>query len=83
MTVIASIHKPTTATFNLFSQLALFFAGRPPYFTTQGMPIPPLINVAEFLLDVCTTDFDNSRTDLSGDESRIGKLNLLIEAWFP
>ena len=45
------------------------------------MPIPPLINLAEYLLDVCNIDFDNTTTDLNGDESQIGRLNLLMEAW--
>ena len=93
MIVIASIHQPTTATFNLFSQLVLLSAGRlvysgptdqvVPYFATQGVPIPPLTNPAEFLLDVCNTDFDNSATDVGGDESRIARLNRLMEAWSP
>ena len=93
MIVIASIHQPTTATFNLFSQLVLLSAGRlvysgptdqvVPYFATQGVPIPPLTNPAEFLLDVCNTDFDSSATDVAGDESRIARLNRLIDAWSP
>ncbi|CAZ80321.1 unnamed protein product [Tuber melanosporum] len=93
MIVIASIHQPTTATFNLFSQLVLLSAGKlvysgpvdqvVPYFSTQGVPIPPLTNPAEFLLDVCNTDFDNSATDVGGEESRIARLNRLMEAWSP
>ncbi|KAG0135494.1 P-loop containing nucleoside triphosphate hydrolase protein [Tuber indicum] len=93
MIVIASIHQPTTATFNLFSQLVLLSAGKlvysgpvdqvVPYFSTQGVPIPPLTNPAEFLLDVCNTDFDNSATDVGGEESRIARLDRLMEAWSP
>lgn len=93
MIVIASIHQPSTATFNLFSQLVLLSAGRllysgptdqvVPYFTTQAVPIPQLTNPAEFLLDVCNTDFDNSVTDLGGDEGRIARLDRLVEAWSP
>ena len=93
MIVIASIHQPTTATFNLFSQLVLLSAGKlvysgptdqvVPYFATQGVPIPPMTNPAEFLLDVCNTDFDNSAIDVAGDESRIARLNRLMDAWSP
>jgi len=47
------------------------------------VPIPQLTNPAEFLLDVCNTDFDNSVTDLGGDEGRIARLDRLVEAWSP
>ncbi|PWW76124.1 P-loop containing nucleoside triphosphate hydrolase protein [Tuber magnatum] len=93
MIVIASIHQPTAATFNLFSQLVLLSSGRlvysgptdqvVPYFSTQGVPIPPLSNPAEFLLDVCNTDFDNSAIEVGGEEGRIARLDRLMEAWSP
>lgn len=91
MIVIASIHQPTTATFNLFSQLVLLSSGHVvysgptadvvPYFASQNIPIPSMTNPAEFILDVCNTDFDVDSTDVGGVESRTARLERLIGAW--
>jgi len=67
--IIASIHQPSTTTFELFDSLLLLSRGRTCYFgpvrnvTTyfdQVAPIPVLTNPAEFLLDLVNTDFDAS-----------------------
>ncbi|ROW12376.1 hypothetical protein VMCG_00091 [Cytospora schulzeri] len=60
--VIASIHQPSTSTFNLFDKLLLLSGGRTHYFgplravgayyESVGKPIPLHVNPAEFLLDL-------------------------------
>ena len=80
--VIASIHQPSSATFGLFSHLVLLSGGKTvysgptdavvPYFNSQGVPVPALTNVAEFLLDCCNVDFNTSAEET---------LNRLLLAW--
>ncbi|KAL1988582.1 hypothetical protein VTN96DRAFT_8977 [Rasamsonia emersonii] len=65
--VIASIHQPSTTTFELFDKVLLLSSGRTCYFgpTTQvsdyfgriGYPMPQYTNPAEFMLDVVSADF--------------------------
>ncbi|KAL8889078.1 MAG: hypothetical protein Q9215_003577 [Flavoplaca cf. flavocitrina] len=65
--VIASIHQPSTATFDLFDKLLLLSAGQTCYFgpvssvrahmDVRGSPIPLYMNPAEFLLDLTSSDF--------------------------
>ncbi|KAL8980278.1 MAG: hypothetical protein Q9177_005923 [Variospora cf. flavescens] len=65
--VIASIHQPSTATFELFDKLLLLSAGRTCYFgpvpetraymEARDTPMPIYVNPAEFLLDLSSTDF--------------------------
>lgn len=65
--VIASIHQPSTSTFQLFDKLLLLSAGRPHYFGTingveaqfasMGCPIPTHTNPAEYLLEQLNLDF--------------------------
>jgi len=43
-----------------------------PYFNSIGVPVPTMINPAEFLLDSCNVDFNEGATET---------LNRLIEAW--
>lgn len=67
--VIASIHQPSTATFELFDKLLLLSGGEvcfsgvvsevKPYFDSIGFSMPPQINPAEFLLDLINVDFDS------------------------
>ena len=66
--VIASIHQPSTTTFELFDSLLLLSGGKTCYFgPVQNItsyfdnlaPIPIQTNPAEFLLDLVNTDFDN------------------------
>ena len=69
LVVIASIHQPSTTTFELFDNLLLLSRGRTCYFGPvqtvatyfeQVTPIPNNINPAEFLLALVNTDFDTS-----------------------
>ena len=65
--VIASIHQPSTSTFNLFDKLLLLSSGRPHYFgpiagvashyQSLGQELPLHVNPAEFLLELVNVDF--------------------------
>lgn len=69
--IIASIHQPSTTTFQLFDKLLLLSSGRTcyfgpvsevdGYFRSIGHPIPGSTNPAEFLLDVVSSDFGNAK----------------------
>ena len=69
--VIASIHQPSTATFNLFDKLLLLSSGKPHYFGPvsavnahyQGLGhhVPQFVNPAEFLLELVNIDFARRR----------------------
>ena len=68
--VIASIHQPSTTTFQLFDQLMLLSEGRTcyfgpvieiqKYFERIERPIPLQINPAEYLLDLVNSDFGSN-----------------------
>jgi ABC-type multidrug transport system ATPase subunit len=65
--VIASIHQPSTSTFQLFDKLVLLSGGKQHYFgpgggvgahfDSLGFPMPQQVNPAEFLLDMMNIDF--------------------------
>jgi ABC-type multidrug transport system ATPase subunit len=65
--VVASIHQPSTATFELFDKLLLLSRGRtvyfgavsevPRYFGSLGHQIPVYTNPAEYIIDLVNTDF--------------------------
>ncbi|KAJ5533052.1 hypothetical protein N7494_009604 [Penicillium frequentans] len=65
--IIASIHQPSTTTFQLFDKLLLLSSGRTcffgpvsnigDYFRDIGHPIPGNTNPAEYLLDIVSSDF--------------------------
>ncbi|KAI1861575.1 hypothetical protein JX265_009542 [Neoarthrinium moseri] len=69
--VIASIHQPSTSTFNLFDKLLLLSKGKTHYFgpvplvrqyyAQLGQTIPLEMNTAEYLLELVNTDFASSR----------------------
>ncbi|GAM39870.1 hypothetical protein TCE0_034f11765 [Talaromyces pinophilus] len=71
--VIASIHQPSTSTFELFDKLLLLSKGRTCYFGPTatvgnhfgniGYPIPMNVNPAEFILDIVSTDFSRDEED--------------------
>ncbi|KEF61061.1 uncharacterized protein A1O9_02626 [Exophiala aquamarina CBS 119918] len=67
--VIASIHQPSTTTFELFDKLLLLSHGKTCYFGPvqevdayfgNVAPIPMHTNPAEFLLDLVNTDFTDN-----------------------
>lgn len=65
--VLASIHQPSTSTFDLFDKILLLASGRVcyngpldsirPYLDSRGTSMPTYINPAEFLLDLTSSDF--------------------------
>ena len=68
--VIASIHQPSTSTFQLFDKLLLLSGGKNHYFGTVedvdhhfktiGLPIPLHTNPSEFVIDLLNLDFDST-----------------------
>ncbi|OCK81639.1 putative ABC transporter [Lepidopterella palustris CBS 459.81] len=65
--VIASIHQPSTTTFELFDKLLLLSRGRTAYngpvagvqeyFDSMGYKMPMYMNPAEFVIELVNTDF--------------------------
>lgn len=68
--IIASIHQPSTSTFNLFDQVMFLSGGQVVYsgeracvelhFLLAGFPIPAHFNSAEFILELTNLDFADS-----------------------
>lgn len=71
--IIASIHQPSTTTFQLFDKLLLLSSGKTcyfgpvsnvdDYFRRIGHPIPGNTNPAEFLLDIVSSDFSIAKEE--------------------
>jgi energy-coupling factor transporter ATP-binding protein EcfA2/ABC-type multidrug transport system permease subunit len=67
--VVASIHQPSAATFQLFDKLLLLSQGQTcyfgsvskasAYFSSLGLPVPNLMSLSEHILDLTNTDFDS------------------------
>ncbi len=85
MIVIASIHQPSTSTFELFDKLLLLSGGRSHYFgsvediasqfESLGYPIPLHTNPAEFLLELMNVDF------ASHQDAAYSRLQKIHQAW--
>lgn len=83
--VLASIHQPSTTTFELFDKLLLLASGQvcfngpvssiKPYLDAIGSPMPTYINPAEFLLDLTSSDF------AQGDEEASLRIENLHSNW--
>jgi ABC-type multidrug transport system ATPase subunit len=83
--VIASIHQPSTSTFNLFDKIVLLSGGKTcyfgpilniePHFESVGYPLPAHTNPAEFMLDLVNIDF------LKDQESANRHIDTLHKAW--
>jgi ABC-type multidrug transport system ATPase subunit len=83
--VVASIHQPSTTTFELFDRLLLLSEGMPcfsgktrdvkSYFDDIGFPMPNLTNPADFLLRISSIDFER---DTDAARARLGNIH---EAW--
>ncbi|OJJ31565.1 hypothetical protein ASPWEDRAFT_118735 [Aspergillus wentii DTO 134E9] len=83
--IIASIHQPSTSTFQLFDKLLLLSGGKtcyfgsvgevPSYFDQIGHPLPAHTNPAEFILDIASSDFTG---DKDSAEDRVQKIQ---SAW--
>ncbi|GLA60598.1 hypothetical protein AtubIFM54640_001077 [Aspergillus tubingensis] len=76
--IIASIHQPSTTTFQLFDKLLLLSSGKtcyfgpvtevPTYFDSIGYSLPINTNPAEFILDLVSSDFAGSTHAMSKDQ---------------
>lgn len=76
--VVASIHQPSTAAFNLFDKLLLLGSGQThffgplgavgDYYESVGRALPLHVNPAEFLLDQVSVDFAGVGERGEGDE---------------
>ncbi|KAF2091424.1 ATP-binding cassette transporter-like protein [Saccharata proteae CBS 121410] len=74
--VIASIHQPSSATFELFDKLLLLSQGQTvyngpvaqvrEYFDALGFPTPLYTNPAEHILELINTDFSSDRIKAAG-----------------
>lgn len=83
--VIASIHQPSTSTFQLFDTLMLLSEGRTcyygpvaqiePYFANIGHSLDVYTNPAEFLLDLVSSDF---AAHPNTDQNRVQQIQ---DAW--
>ncbi|RAL67085.1 hypothetical protein DID88_007865 [Monilinia fructigena] len=83
--VIASIHQPSTSTFQLFDKLLLLSGGKSHYFgpvsevnqhfESIGYPIPFHMNASEYLLDLMNTDFAANQAEAQK------KLLQIQESW--
>ncbi|KAK1999922.1 ABC transporter [Colletotrichum falcatum] len=83
--VIASIHQPSTSTFNLFDKLLLLSGGKTHYFgpvngvathyEALGMPIPLHVNPAEHVLELVNTDFVRDKNQAAA------RLEAMQAAW--
>src|SRR5687767_3977652 len=80
--VIASIHQPSTTTFELFDKLMLLSRGKiayngpiplvRDYFASLGHSMPLYMNPAEFVIDLVNTDFSK---DEAASSSRLSYLH--------
>ena len=79
--VIASIHQPSTVTFELFDKLLLLSGGKvcfsgavgqvKPYFDSIGFVMPSQTNPAEFVLNLTNVDFDS---DVEACQARVKEI---------
>jgi ABC-type multidrug transport system ATPase subunit/ABC-type multidrug transport system permease subunit len=79
--MIASIHQPSTKTFELFDQVYVLSQGKtcyygsttelPPFFASLGLAVPPMTNPAEHILDITNVDFS---ADAGDGQSRLDRI---------
>ncbi|KAI9021882.1 P-loop containing nucleoside triphosphate hydrolase protein [Hyaloraphidium curvatum] len=86
VTVVATIHQPSTETFNLFDDLLLlapggrtvYFGPREgaiDYFASIERPCPPYFNPADFFLEQINVDFMKDRT------AAAQQIDEIVQAW--
>ncbi|OAA72620.1 ABC efflux transporter [Akanthomyces lecanii RCEF 1005] len=76
-TVITTIHQPRSEIWHLFDSIVILTRGSPvysgdaseciPWFESQGFPIPPFVNPAEFVIDIAAVD--NRTPELEAESS--------------
>jgi len=82
MTVIASIHQPSTSTLQLFDNVLLLSKGEtvyygPPknsreYFRGIGYPVPENTSIGEFMVELSNADFEEHNVN---DQDRLERLH--------
>lgn len=93
LVIVASIHQPSTAAFNLFDKLLLLGAGRThffgplgaveAYYESVGKALPLHVNPAEFLIDQVSVDFAGGE-EKGGEEGAAAakeRLETMRQAW--
>jgi ABC-type multidrug transport system permease subunit len=88
LVVVASIHQPSAATFQLFDKLLLLAQGQTcyfgavskvsSYFSGLSFAVPPLTNPSEHILHLTNTDFDSEDRKESVAATRLTKIQ---SAW--
>ncbi|PHH79150.1 hypothetical protein CDD80_5517 [Ophiocordyceps camponoti-rufipedis] len=83
--VVCSLHQPSSSLFNLVDKVLLLSEGKthyfgpvsdvPSYYEAIGVPVPPRVNPAEFMLEMTNVDFAPDR------EAATRRLGQLHEAW--
>jgi hypothetical protein len=83
--IIASIHQPSTSTFNQFDKVYLLAKGNmcyggprkdiASYFSTLGFELPPATNPAEWILELVDTDFARDKANSAA------RLDRIIRGW--
>lgn len=79
--MIVSIHQPSTKTFELFDKVCLLSQGKTcfyggisnlaPFLSSIDLPMPPMTNPAEHMLDITNVDFS---TQISDGQSRLDRI---------
>jgi ABC-type multidrug transport system permease subunit len=83
--VIASIHQPSTKTFNVFDKVYLMAKGQlcyggarnniAQYFSSIGLQMPTMTNPAEWILEIVDTDFAKDQ------QEGLARLGGITSAW--
>ncbi|RVW78356.1 ABC transporter G family member 11 [Vitis vinifera] len=92
MTIIASIHQPSSEVFELFPNLCLLSSGRTIYFgpshcaneffALNGFPCPALQNPSDHYLRTINTDFDEDiEQGISGKKTTEEVINMLAKSY--
>ncbi|WJZ84611.1 hypothetical protein VitviT2T_004210 [Vitis vinifera] len=92
MTIIASIHQPSSEVFELFPNLCLLSSGRTIYFgpshcaneffALNGFPCPVLQNPSDHYLRTINTDFDEDiEQGISGKKTTEEVINMLAKSY--
>lgn len=86
-TIITTIHQPRSEIWNLFDNITILTKGSPvysgdaseciPWFESQGFPIPPFVNPAEFVIDIAA--IDNRTPELEDESTR--RVETLKQNW--
>ena len=83
--MIASIHQPSTKTFELFDKVCLLSQGKACFYGSRldllsflqsiGLPVPAMTNPAEHILDITNVDFSTH------SETEQSRLDRITNAW--